>query len=190
MSRAPGVALSAIWRDSTPQFKDAITSQLASYFRELRSLHSPYGPRICSIYGGPVRDFRLRYDHTGPYDDEDDFNHRGARFGWDVENLPVEGMPEAIASAHGIKHPIVFTHGDLAARNIMVEGSKITAVLDWECAGWFPAHWEYCKSIFATLSWEKDDPHWIPWLRRIIPAYDIEAEADKMLVRELFTPLV
>lgn len=190
MSRSPGAALSTVWRESTPQFKEEITAQLAGYFRELRALDTPYGARICSIHGGPVRDFRLRYDHTGPFEDEDAFNHRGARFGWDIDMLPAEGMPEVVATAHAIMHPIVFTHGDLCRRNIMVDGSKVTAVIDWECAGWFPAHWEFCKSIFATGSWDEDDPNWIPWLRRIVPAYDIEAKADKMLVGELFTPLV
>ncbi|KAH9930573.1 kinase-like domain-containing protein [Fomitopsis serialis] len=190
MDRARGVPLSNLWYDATPQYKEEVCAQLANYFRELRSLPTPYGPRVCSLLGGPVRDFRLRFDHTGPFENEDDFNHRGARFGWDIEYLPAEGMPQLVAEAHSMKHPIAFTHGDLDPRNVMVDGSRITAIIDWECAGWFPAHWEYCKSIFATLSWDDDDHEWVPWLRSMVPVYDTEARADKMLVRELFTPLL
>ncbi|KAH9832964.1 kinase-like domain-containing protein [Rhodofomes roseus] len=190
MDRARGVELSSVWYDATPLYREAVCAQLADYFRHARSLRTPYGPRVCSISGGPVRDFRLRFERTGPFDNEDDFNHRGARFGCDIEYLPDECMPKVVTDAHSMKHPIVFTHGDLSPRNIMVDGSRITAILDWECAGWFPAHWEYCKSIFATLSWDDDDRDWVPWLRRILPAYDAEARADKMLVRELFVPTI
>lgn len=188
MSRIRGVALSTVWDTAEPQFRETIVGQLASYFHELRTLHTPHGRRICSILGGPVRDFRLRYEHVGPFEDEDDFNRRGARFNKDFEYLPAEGMPQLVAAAHSIRHDIVFTHGDLATRNVMVDGATVTAILDWECAGWFPEHWEYCKSIFATQSWDLED--WLPWLRRVLPVYDLEAEADNMLVRELWAPFL
>ncbi|TFY60392.1 hypothetical protein EVJ58_g5183 [Rhodofomes roseus] len=185
MSRVRGVELSSVWRTAGTQFKEAVAAQLANHFKELRTLRTPYGSRICSILGGPVRDFRLQYRHTGPFEDEDDFNHHGARFNHDIEFLPAD-MQELVAAAHSIKHDIVFTHGDLALRNIMVDGATVTAIVDWECAGWFPEHWEYCKSIFAAEWGEERDP----WLRRALPVYDLEAEADSMLVRHLWRPLV
>jgi len=43
-------------------------------------------------------------------------------------------------------YPIVFTQGDLAARNILVREGRIIALLDWEYAGWYPVYWEY---VFA-----------------------------------------
>ena len=40
----------------------------------------------------------------------------------------------------------VFTHGDIAPRNIMVDDeNKITGILDWEYAGWYPDYWEYAQ---------------------------------------------
>lgn len=37
----------------------------------------------------------------------------------------------------------VFTHGDIAPRNIMVdEHHHITGIIDWETAGWYPHYWE------------------------------------------------
>ena len=38
---------------------------------------------------------------------------------------------------------LVFTHADLAPRNILVEGGHVTAIFDWEDAGWYQAHWGY-----------------------------------------------
>jgi thiamine kinase-like enzyme len=42
-------------------------------------------------------------------------------------------------------HEIVFTYFDLAPRNILVERDRVTAILDWEYAGWSPEHWEYIQ---------------------------------------------
>lgn len=42
-------------------------------------------------------------------------------------------------------HEIVFTHGDLRRRNILVENGRITAILDWEYAGWYPEWWQYWR---------------------------------------------
>ncbi|OSC99530.1 kinase-like protein [Trametes coccinea BRFM310] len=60
-------------------------------------------------------------------------------------------------------HPIVFTHGDINRRNILVRVSgdgpndiEITAVLDWEQAGWRPIHWE-------SVKWEFIDGHTPVW---------------------------
>ena len=54
----------------------------------------------------------------------------------------------------------VFTHGDLAPRNIIVdENFQITAVLDWESSGWFPDYWEYAQMMKwcgpAEHEWQK-----------------------------------
>ncbi|KND93233.1 hypothetical protein TOPH_02478 [Tolypocladium ophioglossoides CBS 100239] len=50
--------------------------------------------------------------------------------------------------------PIVFTHDDLVAPNILLSpGSnpKVAAIIDWGQAGWYPAYWEYCKARWVRL---------------------------------------
>ncbi|KAI0869344.1 hypothetical protein GGS24DRAFT_493822 [Hypoxylon argillaceum] len=44
--------------------------------------------------------------------------------------------------------PVVFTHNDLVACNILVKrnSSNLAAIIDWGQAGWYPAYWEYCKA--------------------------------------------
>lgn len=59
-----------------------------------------------------------------------------------------EGMPEPIKQAwrNGIgKHCIVYSHCDIAPRNIMVRDGRIVALIDWEGAGWYPEYWDYVK---------------------------------------------
>lgn len=55
---------------------------------------------------------------------------------------------------HGEQAPIVFTHNDLVAPNILLSlgpNPKVVAILDWAQAGWYPAYWEYCKARRVTL---------------------------------------
>ena len=60
----------------------------------------------------------------------------------------------------------VFTHADIAARNIMVDESHhITGILDWEAAGWYPDYWEYAN-IMRPACRHGD---WQEWMRHTAP---------------------
>ncbi|TQV90391.1 Protein kinase-like domain [Cordyceps javanica] len=54
-------------------------------------------------------------------------------------------------------HRIVFTHGDLTPRNIMMQDGKISGILDWEESGWYPEYWELAKFFerFAEGDWKE-----------------------------------
>jgi len=41
------------------------------------------------------------------------------------------------------------THGDLSFRNIIVQGEKLTGIVDWETAGWYPDYWEYASTFYS-----------------------------------------
>ena len=59
----------------------------------------------------------------------------------------------------------VFTHGDIAPRNIMVdENCSITGIIDWEYAGWYPDYWEYAQ-IMRPAFWGD----WSIWMERTAP---------------------
>ncbi|KAG5959501.1 hypothetical protein E4U57_000596 [Claviceps arundinis] len=47
-------------------------------------------------------------------------------------------------------HEIVFTHGDLNMRNIMMHNGRLSGFIDWETCGWFPDYWDYTKAHFIT----------------------------------------
>lgn len=92
MSRVRGVKLRTVLRTSTVEFQEAVVQQLADCIQQLRSLPTPYGSRICSVLGGRVRDFRMGYDPTGPFKDEENATGRLAR-------LVPEGDTEADSSS-------------------------------------------------------------------------------------------
>jgi thiamine kinase-like enzyme len=57
---------------------------------------------------------------------------------------------------HAEDHRIVFTHGDLALHNIIVKDGHVNAIIDWEFSGWYPEHWDYCKTLSFLGSTEDD----------------------------------
>ncbi|KAF8599432.1 kinase-like protein [Ceratobasidium sp. AG-I] len=38
--------------------------------------------------------------------------------------------------------PIVYVHADLRMWNVLVKDGHVTAIIDWEDSGWFPASWQ------------------------------------------------
>lgn len=69
-------------------------------------------------------------------------------------------------------HSIVLTHNGFDPRNILVQGAKVVAILDWEFLGFYPKYWEYCKAV-SCPDWEH------PWNRgraidQILPPYHKE----------------
>ncbi|KAF9512173.1 hypothetical protein BS47DRAFT_1394462 [Hydnum rufescens UP504] len=63
---------------------------------------------------------------------------------------PLDSAPEPVRTVHSVRHRLVFTHDDLALRNIMVaddDSGRIAALIDWECAAWLPDYWEYSKVV-------------------------------------------
>ncbi|KAJ5081883.1 hypothetical protein NUU61_010147 [Penicillium alfredii] len=99
----------------------------------------------------------------GPFDSERAFNE------FLLEDL-VGKAPDLLRhyAKHALMegHDIVFTHGYFAPRNILVdESGRVTAILDWEYAGWYPEHWEYIKAMQRLVPM----PGWPDYLSRILP---------------------
>jgi len=82
------------------------------------------------------------------------FHYGGRRY---AEELP-SILPRSDVS--------VFTHGDIAPRNIMVDETyRIAGILDWEAAGWYPDYWEYANIMRPAHGYED----WQAWMDRTAP---------------------
>lgn len=61
---------------------------------------------------------------------------------------------EFLSQHHG---PLVFTHQDLAPRNMIVDERRHLWLLDWDHSGWYPAYFEYASmqnfDIPSTWGW-------------------------------------
>ncbi|KAF5639454.1 phosphotransferase family [Fusarium tjaetaba] len=151
MSRVPGTPL-AICRDAlSDQDYANLSVQLKDCVSQMRGITKPTSNdiAICNTLGEACRDPRIRdWSPIGPFPDEAPFS----------QNLRFSDEP----SRRG--HKIVFTHGDLNPRNIMMErisnsagarGWRLSGIIDWETAGYYPEYWDYTKSMFESFRWPR-----------------------------------
>ncbi|OAA54601.1 Protein kinase-like domain protein [Niveomyces insectorum RCEF 264] len=210
MGHMPGTQLSSVWDGLSGSEKDHILVQLKSIWTYLRSIPAPalfFG----GVTGGPLRHRFFLWKEadpsiTGPFQTEEQLGqalaHRSLK-NWEG-NLRRPQTPEFFAR-HLPKvlsgHPSVLTHGDLQRKNILVEelpptgfpdGAvtgereiirrfRVSAVLDWEDAGWYPSYWEYAAS-FVDFQWHDD---WPEKVEKMLDAYPLEAAMLKLVRQDL-----
>lgn len=174
MQRVSGASLSdSMWSNFTEEEKCSVVEQLRGFVHQLRNIPPRSGSVVGSVNGAQGCDYRLCGVPHGPYLNEQQMNHQ-LRMG-----IPLRDVPPKVVESHSRKHPLVFTHGDIAGRNIMMDGARVVALVDWEGAGWFPAHWEYCKARYASGYLHNED--WMARISKFIPPYVFEDEADTEL---------
>ena len=152
---------------------DTFKRDLQQYLGQIRAMPKQVAPdhSICNAVGGPCHDFRIsasqpwdeeQGDFFGPFVDEDEFN----------KTLQTPALPSV---AHTSGHEIVFTHGDLNLRNVMVQNGRISGIIDWENAGWFPDYWEYTKIHYVT----KLHKRWLKAMDEVFCEFgDFKSEMD------------
>ncbi|KAI0554545.1 kinase-like domain-containing protein [Xylaria curta] len=166
MEHLQGSSLSETWDNLDDAAKERICRELWGFVEQLRSIPKP--PELerfyqCGADGSVSQDVLL--DNLGfPVPLLDDkslrnrINERYIHFGGASyrENL-LDYLPQSNVS--------VFTHNDLAPRNVLIdEAGKITGLVDWELAGWYPDYWEYAKT---QLQWKTND--FMGWMDRTRP---------------------
>lgn len=159
MTGLPGEGIGVMFATMTDRQVEAIVQDLKGYVTQLRriprELDSDFP--ICNALGGNILDWHIPDSKREElrFRREDEFN---AYLAYD---LPLDqDMFAQIARSHSIKYDMVFTHADLNMRNILVdENAKISGIVDWECAGWYPEYLEYTKAHFGarvTTRWIVD----------------------------------
>ncbi|KAI1784834.1 kinase-like domain-containing protein [Ganoderma leucocontextum] len=131
----------------SPTQLNRIADQLIVLLKEMRSCTSK---TLGSVSGGPYDNRFMPY----PWQPSRAFSSLFSYF------------PE------GPDVPVHLTHGDLVPHNILVDGSTITAVIDWETAGYYPEFWEYCRMHHPDWM----TPHWAHVLERVFPGPRREKE--------------
>jgi len=125
--------------ECTDQEMSLMAQDLRRYIAELRTIQIQTNSThpISNATGGPCLDYRIGGSLVGPFRDEKEFS----------ESLRLGILPNLV---HRDDHRIVFTHADLNMRNILVKDRRISGIIDWENAGWYPEYWEYTKCHFGV----------------------------------------
>lgn len=158
MERAPGQPLEVVWDSLTAEQKQNVIMELTTYIGQLRSLSPPVPEGIGSTSLSSGYDHRLGGNRFGPFQNIAEFH------GFVRRGTPIDAWDESVARVHSRLdyYKVKFTHGDLCPNNILVDKGKITAIIDWEFAGWFPEYWEYTKIHYG----------WRPYRKAIYDALD------------------
>jgi aminoglycoside phosphotransferase len=176
MKILPGVPLTDAWTSMIEDAQRTTQQDLYKYINMLRAIPPPESAYIGSCNSGPAFDHRLNNGlPCGPFSSESDFN--------DFLVVPITRNPRKELVAYyrqqlADNHEIVFAHADLCGDHILVEPTtgKITGIIDWEMAGWWPAYWEYTKSLFGN--------RYKPWWKKLVSevlypyAHELRIEGD------------
>ncbi|CAI7642477.1 unnamed protein product [Penicillium bialowiezense] len=159
MDYMPGMRLDKAWNALDSNQKLSIASELNGYLSQLRELKGDY---IGAIDRGKAVIGQIARIEGGPFDSEQQFNEFILG---DIVRAAPDNLRHYAKFALMDGHEIVFTHADFSPRNILVEGGRVTAILDWEYAGWYPEYWEYNQALRQL----KPMPDWPEYLSLILP---------------------
>lgn len=168
MALIQGVSLEKKWNTLNEQSKMSVCLQVWNIISQIRAIPRP--PELddnlfqCAADGSLTKDPLLEDlgDPARPLTSDTDLRTRiferyvhfgGCQYKHQLPDI----LPRSDCS--------VFTHADIAPRNIMVdEQNNVTGLLDWESAGWYPDYWEYAQ-ILRPAFWSD----WSEWMDRTAP---------------------
>lgn len=163
-----GDPLHLIWHEYTDEEKASVREQLRVQLAAMRRLTQPY---MGQLHREP---FHCAYDAIksnliGPFDSEEAFDE------WCLARLNERPLASwkwkrwLKKKRQQSSGKFVLTHGDLTPRNIMVQGSTVTGIIDWEWSAFLPEYAEYAfamKLCYGLEEW------WIPILEEILEPCD------------------
>lgn len=175
MKRIKGHKLARGWYERSEESKAAILAQLQAMVDEMRSIKSPYGSAVANVDGGSLYDMRLpgcglSYPKRtsirfGPFKDIPAFHRWLRRAAYLIDGRNKQEVNELIAAHDNTNWGLpVFTHGDLSSLKILVSGEKVTGIIDWETAGWYPSYWEYVTASQVNFRNEM----WAEWIDKFL----------------------
>ena len=145
MTYIEGQTLESQWPDMSSAEKGRIAHQLRDIVDEMRAIQPP--PDYIGGCGGlEITDARDYSTYSVlACTDEEGFNSYLISSLFEKIPSPIKNALTRQLEKHFTTHKVVFSHCDLAPRNIIVKDGKIQGLVDWELAGWYPEYWEYVK---------------------------------------------
>ncbi|KAL1951068.1 hypothetical protein VTO73DRAFT_217 [Trametes versicolor] len=185
MTWVDGDCASHIWDTLTPADKTRIVHELRTQVARMRkhTIGDLHG--ICAASGGIISDPRIPWLREEPEVIESSpqfFKHvwLGLDISWNVDTIRPAIQP--LIEREDI--PVVFCHGDILPKNIILPGglekwragSESAVLIDWEYAGWMPLPWEALKATWLIT--ERDEDEWYTLMKEVFVEEEVELETD------------
>jgi len=174
MTRLPGVRVYDVLHRMSYVERNQLADDLSRILERMHRIpnKSPY--LFANTLGGPIIDRRAGYGGCGPYNSEADLNKHLAK---GVQRYLLQQIPLAFSNTH----KSVFTHSDLFFSNVLIDGGRLSGIVDWENAGFMPEYWDFTKAM-RSVKWFDQDAEAV--YRRIWGnKFDEELEVEKWLWR-------
>lgn len=143
MTGLPGRRLDEVIHRMSYKERNKLADDLSSALNAYKTIPNRSAFCIASASGGRIQDPRTSSSGCGPYHTEADFNRQISRGCYEAL---VKAIPDALSKTHQIN----FTHADLFPSNILVDGGRLSGIVDWQFAGFYPDYWEYTKTMRAV----------------------------------------
>jgi aminoglycoside phosphotransferase (APT) family kinase protein len=144
MTALPGVRVYDVLYRMSYAERDQLADDLRSILNRMHQIQNKNPYLFSSVSGGRIHDQRAAAPGgCGPYNSEADLNSQLAK--------PFEKYPrEAIPNAFSRTHRSVFSHSDLFLSNVLVDGGRLSGIVDWEQSAFMPEYWDFTKAMVAS----------------------------------------
>lgn len=184
MTWIDGETSAEVWDELTQEDKNRIATELRLQVENMRRQTIHRSELICNLKGSSIHDPRIPWLREDPkvFRSTLEFYYQ-VWLGVDVPSV-AQTLRPLIRPAMERDVPIVFCHGDIIPKNIVLPGglrkwrSNTTAIylIDWEYAGWMPLPWEALKATWMVC--ERDGDDWYEMMIDVFPESSAELEAD------------
>ncbi|KAJ5420905.1 hypothetical protein N7465_003424 [Penicillium sp. CMV-2018d] len=173
MTAVSGQTLDVVFHRLSYSERKQLSKDLKNVLSQLRSIPNQTSYRFGDSHGGPLFDYRFPSGICGPFHQISEFNsflvHKHVR----------NETRDNIATVHARQYRSVFTHADLNPRNIIIDRGRLSGIVDWECAGFYPEYWEFTRLFYGAQP--------LPEIQSVIheaftgDTYEEELETERLL---------
>lgn len=173
MTALPGQTLEAVFHRLSYSEREQLSKDLKIVLSQLRHIPNQTLYAFGNSHGGPLKDHRFPSGTCGPFRLISEFN------AFLVHSYVRKETKDKIAAVHTRPYRSVFSHADLHPSNILIDRGRLSGIVDWECAGFYPEYWEFTKLMYGAERF--------PEIQRIIrdafteDNYEGELEAERLL---------
>ncbi|CAG7965469.1 unnamed protein product [Penicillium nalgiovense] len=182
MDFVPGTDLQKLLPSLTPTEKTTISQRIRQAVNELRTIPSPgyFGNLNCTPYtDGVLSTPDNNPVISGPFKDQKQMNQGILERLGQMQSPHYIRLLKEMVNCTLKNHRIVFTHGDLQPKNIIVERRGVcdngdadfkVTLIDWNLSGWYPEFWDFCNStLYCQMK-----PDWLELIPDIFDQYPVE----------------